>query len=50
MTPDEQFMVQALRLAKRAYGQTSPNPMVGAVLARSLAADGIIGRVHRMRR
>ena len=41
MTPDEQFMVQALRLAKRAYGQTSPNPMVGAVLVQ----DGeVIGR------
>ena len=41
MTPDEQFMAQALRLAKRAYGQTSPNPMVGAVLVQ----DGdVIGR------
>jgi diaminohydroxyphosphoribosylaminopyrimidine deaminase/5-amino-6-(5-phosphoribosylamino)uracil reductase len=41
MTPDEQFMVQALRLAKRAYAQTSPNPMVGAVLVQ----DGeVIGR------
>ena len=41
MTPDEQFMVQALRLANRAYGQTSPNPMVGAVLVQ----DGeVIGR------
>ena len=41
MTPDEQFMVQALRLAKRAYGQTSPNPMVGAVLVQ----DGeVLGR------
>ena len=41
MTPDEQFMDQALRLAKRAYGQTSPNPMVGAVLVQ----DGeVIGR------
>ena len=28
----------ALRLARRAYGQTSPNPMVGAVLVR----DGVI--------
>ena len=41
MTPDEQFMAQALRLAKRAYGQTSPNPLVGAVLVQ----DGeVIGR------
>ena len=27
-------MRQALRLARRAYGQTSPNPMVGAVLVK----------------
>ena len=41
MTPDEQFMAQALRLAKRAYGQSSPNPLVGAVLVQ----DGeVIGR------
>ena len=31
-TADTQFMRLALRLARRAYGQTSPNPMVGAVL------------------
>ena len=41
MTPDEQFMAQALRLAKRAYGQTSPNPMVGAVLVQD---SEVIGR------
>jgi pyrimidine deaminase RibD-like protein len=41
MTPDERFMAQALALAKRAYGQTSPNPMVGAVVVQ----DGeVIGR------
>ena len=41
MTPDERFMAQALRLAKRAYGRTSPNPLVGAILVR----DGeVIGR------
>jgi diaminohydroxyphosphoribosylaminopyrimidine deaminase/5-amino-6-(5-phosphoribosylamino)uracil reductase len=41
MTLDERFMAEALRLAKRAYGQTSPNPLVGAILVR----DGeVIGR------
>jgi diaminohydroxyphosphoribosylaminopyrimidine deaminase/5-amino-6-(5-phosphoribosylamino)uracil reductase len=38
---DAQFMRLALRLARRGYGATSPNPMVGAVLVK----DGkIIGR------
>jgi diaminohydroxyphosphoribosylaminopyrimidine deaminase / 5-amino-6-(5-phosphoribosylamino)uracil reductase len=38
---DFQFMRLALRLARRGYGATSPNPMVGAVLVK----DGkIIGR------
>lgn len=32
--PDTQFMRLALRLARRGLGQTSPNPMVGAVLVR----------------
>jgi diaminohydroxyphosphoribosylaminopyrimidine deaminase / 5-amino-6-(5-phosphoribosylamino)uracil reductase len=31
---DIRFMRQALRLAQRAYGMTSPNPMVGAVLVK----------------
>ena len=31
---DSRFMRLALRLAARGYGQTSPNPMVGAVLVR----------------
>src|SRR2546430_1704365 len=35
------FMQTALRLARRAYGQTSPNPLVGAVLVRN---GRIIGR------
>src|SRR5262245_10453271 len=35
------MMRLALRLAERAYGLTSPNPMVGAVLVRS---GKIIGR------
>src|SRR2546423_14936432 len=34
-------MRMALRLAQRGYGQTSPNPMVGAVLVK---AGKIIGR------
>jgi diaminohydroxyphosphoribosylaminopyrimidine deaminase/5-amino-6-(5-phosphoribosylamino)uracil reductase len=36
-----QFMQHAIRLARRGYGTTSPNPMVGAVLVRS---GKIIGR------
>src|ERR1700753_3899785 len=31
---DAQFMQLALRLARRGYGTTSPNPMVGAVLVK----------------
>ncbi len=31
---DIQFMCRALRLARRGYGLTSPNPMVGAVLVK----------------
>jgi diaminohydroxyphosphoribosylaminopyrimidine deaminase/5-amino-6-(5-phosphoribosylamino)uracil reductase len=38
---DFQFMRQALRLARRGFGATSPNPMVGAVLVQR---DKIIGR------
>ena len=38
---DAQFMRLALRLARRGYGATSPNPMVGAVLVRG---QEIIGR------
>src|SRR5262245_61596548 len=35
-SPDDQaFMRRALTLAVRAYGATSPNPMVGAVLVRN---------------
>jgi diaminohydroxyphosphoribosylaminopyrimidine deaminase/5-amino-6-(5-phosphoribosylamino)uracil reductase len=32
--PDEDYMRQALRLARRGLGRTSPNPMVGAVIVR----------------
>jgi len=38
---DFQFMRIALRLARRAYGMTSPNPMVGAVLVKG---GKVIGR------
>ena len=38
---DIQFMRLALRLARRGYGATSPNPMVGAVLVKG---GKIIGR------
>src|SRR5512135_123692 len=38
---DAQFMRLALRLARRGYGFTSPNPMVGAVLVKR---GQIIGR------
>src|SRR4051812_38057594 len=31
---EEMFMRQALTLARKGYGETSPNPMVGAVLVR----------------
>src|SRR2546426_10245979 len=37
---DLQFMRLALRLARRGYGATSPNPMVGAVLAKRGRAIG----------
>jgi len=33
-TADPAFLRQALRLARRGYGSTSPNPMVGAVLVK----------------
>jgi diaminohydroxyphosphoribosylaminopyrimidine deaminase / 5-amino-6-(5-phosphoribosylamino)uracil reductase len=38
---DSKFMRLALRLARRGYGATSPNPMVGAVLVKG---GKIIGR------
>src|SRR5579864_4243009 len=38
---DIPFMQQALRLARRGYGATSPNPMVGALLVKR---GEIIGR------
>jgi diaminohydroxyphosphoribosylaminopyrimidine deaminase/5-amino-6-(5-phosphoribosylamino)uracil reductase len=41
VTRDLDFMRLALRLARRGYGATSPNPMVGAVLVRG---GRILGR------
>ncbi len=41
MQTDLKFMRLALRLAKRGYGATSPNPMVGALLVKG---GKIIGR------
>ncbi len=41
MQREEDYMRLALRLARRGYGATSPNPMVGAVLVK---AGNIIGR------
>jgi diaminohydroxyphosphoribosylaminopyrimidine deaminase/5-amino-6-(5-phosphoribosylamino)uracil reductase len=42
---DEKYMRRALRLAARAAGRTSPNPMVGAVVVRG---DQIVGEgFHR---
>ena len=40
MTDSERFMRRALELAKRAEGQTSPNPAVGAVIVQD---GGIVG-------
>jgi diaminohydroxyphosphoribosylaminopyrimidine deaminase/5-amino-6-(5-phosphoribosylamino)uracil reductase len=37
---DLDFMRLALRLARRGFGRTSPNPMVGAVLVRDAAVIG----------
>jgi diaminohydroxyphosphoribosylaminopyrimidine deaminase / 5-amino-6-(5-phosphoribosylamino)uracil reductase len=34
LTLDEQYMRQALRLARRGLGKVSPNPMVGAIIVR----------------
>ncbi len=40
MQNDVHFMRQALRLARKGWGRTSPNPMVGAVLVRDNAVVG----------
>ncbi len=43
---DQRYMGAALRLARRAAGRTSPNPMVGAVVVRQ---DRVLGRGHHAR-
>ena len=43
---DQRYMGAALRLARRAAGRTSPNPMVGAVVVRQ---DRVVGRGHHAR-
>ena len=37
---DEKFMHAALELARKGYGRTSPNPMVGALLVKGRAVIG----------
>jgi diaminohydroxyphosphoribosylaminopyrimidine deaminase / 5-amino-6-(5-phosphoribosylamino)uracil reductase len=46
VSPEMRFMREALKLARRGYGTTSPNPMVGAVLVK---AGKIIGRGFHQR-
>ena len=46
MKSDHDYMRLALHLARRGYGLTSPNPMVGAVLVKG---GKIIGRGHNHR-
>lgn len=43
---DRFFMKEALRLAEKGWGQTSPNPMVGAVI---VAGDMIVGKGYHER-
>lgn len=43
---DQQYMRRALRLAARARGRTSPNPMVGAVVVRE---DRVVGEGYHRR-
>ncbi len=49
---DRHYMGLALRLARRGYGTTSPNPMVGAVLVKEglggLSRLGTLGGVLSM--
>jgi diaminohydroxyphosphoribosylaminopyrimidine deaminase/5-amino-6-(5-phosphoribosylamino)uracil reductase len=51
LNSDEQFMREALKLARRGLGSTSPNPMVGAVIVKEgrIIARGYhhaVGRDH----
>ncbi|MDD5597346.1 MAG: bifunctional diaminohydroxyphosphoribosylaminopyrimidine deaminase/5-amino-6-(5-phosphoribosylamino)uracil reductase RibD [Victivallaceae bacterium] len=42
----KKYMREALRLAEKAWGRTSPNPMVGAVIVKN---DKVIGRGYHQR-
>lgn len=45
MLSDDEYMLEALSLAERAWGRTSPNPMVGALIVKN---GEVIGRgYHR---
>lgn len=46
MSNDEKYMRMAIRLAKKAEGRTSPNPVVGAVIVKS---NRIVGRGYHKR-
>lgn len=51
LAQDERFMRRALELAQRAWGQTHPNPMVGAVIVEDgeIVAEGwhhVAGQAH----
>src|SRR5215469_2970941 len=43
---DEDYMRRALRLAELGWGQTAPNPMVGAVV---VASDAVVGEGYHAR-
>jgi diaminohydroxyphosphoribosylaminopyrimidine deaminase/5-amino-6-(5-phosphoribosylamino)uracil reductase len=43
---DEDYMKQALKLARKGLGKTNPNPMVGAVIVKD---DRIIARGYHQR-
>ena len=37
---DEKYMVLAMELAKKGYGYTAPNPVVGAVIVKNVCIIG----------
>lgn len=41
MTVDERYMRAAVNLARRGWGRTSPNPLVGAIVVKN---DAVVGR------
>ena len=47
MTTDESYMREALKEARKGWGLTSPNPMVGAVVVRDgvIVGRGMVGAV-----